>query len=74
LSSARFLSFAAIAAGAVFILLGLLVGYAWMIGQGMPHAASAQGMKLWEGALIFGPIVAGAALAVWGWRRLRRRD
>jgi hypothetical protein len=65
------LSFAALAVGALFILLGLLVGYAWMIGQGMPHAASARGMKLWEGALIFGPVIAGVGLAGWGWRRLR---
>ena len=54
------------------VLLGLLLGYAWWVGQGMPHAASAQGMKVWEGALIFGPVVAGAVLAGWGWRRLRR--
>jgi hypothetical protein len=68
----RGLGVAAIAAGLVLIGAGGLVGWAWLMGQGMPHAAGAQGMGAGEASLIFGPILAGAAAVGWGIWRIRK--
>lgn len=52
--------------GTLLIATGAVLGYCWYLGQGMPHAASAKGMRISEAALIFGLVLAGIGLVAWG--------
>lgn len=52
--------------GTILIATGAILGYCWFIGQGMPHAASAKGMRINEAVLIFGPVLVGIGLVAWG--------
>lgn len=58
--------------GTILIATGAILGYCWFIGLGMPHSASAKGMRIGEAVLIFGPVLAGIGLVAWGVMAKRR--